>query len=190
MILYPTLPLRGFEIIWSYAMLRVINNVGLSLATNMPLYVLPCVCNKDSENTPAIKQGSWNKRIMFKSNNLRINIEFFSKGSCRIFSRQGTELEKQVKCDLRWSRIENRGDPWTEQKLNKKNTSWKGNFNIPACALPTYLQSPAFTRGRRSRDFLNTLERFLFVRDSGRHWGITSSFLPSSTRQLRGHWLI
>lgn len=38
-------------------------------------------------------------------------------------------------------------------------------------------------RGRRTGrvDFLNTLESFLFVRDSGRHWGITSSFLPGSS---------
>lgn len=31
-------------------MLRVINNVGLSLATNIALYVLFRVCNKDSGN--------------------------------------------------------------------------------------------------------------------------------------------
>lgn len=86
------------------------------------------------------------------------------------------------------------------EKLNKKNTSWKGNFNILACALPAYLQPSAFARGetrgsergaegrtvtrgtgRGAVDFLNTLERFLFVRDSGRHWGITSSFLPGSS---------
>lgn len=40
----------------------------------------------------------------------------------------------------------------------------------------------AATRGQGGAvDFLNTLERFLFVRDSGRHWGITSSFLPGSS---------
>lgn len=74
----------------------------------------------------------------------------------------------------------------------------EGKFQYPglcfACllaCLPTNF--PAFAKGENgvaAGDFLNTLERSLFVRDSGRHWGITSSFLPGSMGQLRGHRLI
>lgn len=67
----------------------------------------------------------------------------------------------------------------------------EGKFQYPG--LPAYLPVPLLLQGRNgvaAGDFLNTLEKSLFVRDSGRHWGITSSFLPGSMGHLRGHRLI
>jgi len=67
-----------------------------------------------------------------------------------------------------------------------------GKFQYPglcfAC-LPTTLLLLQEGNGVTAGTFL-TLSRGSSVRDSGRHWGITSSFLPSSTGQLHGHRLI
>jgi hypothetical protein len=56
----------------------------------------------------------------------------------------------------------------------------EGKFQYPGlCFACLPAGSPAFARGGKgvaAGDFLNTLERSLLVRDSGRHWGITSSF--------------